>query len=612
MSFSQFIKPYPDGYEDFEAGDTPVTAEILNTNYDGFLLALNNFLTSLESSVDDKVDKETGKGLSEENYTSTEKNKLSGIDDNATEVIANPSGTSSTNLTKISIGGSIYMIPSGGSGGSSVSWEQLQSTGTKIATITIDNVPVDVYAPSGGGSGDEVSWTQTLGSGTEIGTITINGTPITVYAPTPIDVEANPSGSATAGDLTKLKVGSSIYSIPSGGSGHTIIDENGNSMSARAGLQFVGANVSDDATNNKTIVDLASEGGIDGVFLDTDNVIYNQFTFDSTAHTWTATEDCILAGNLVALDAYTGAYIWVDNVTCFNTYENTSGNGFYIPIKRGQTITYRAKSGATNNEMSAYGIQTGTTHSKFQPVIYSTEEREIGVWTDGKPLYAKTFEFDSTDLQSETYGKYIDLTINNIEKVCLSTIMLEDGMLELPYYQSSSLYITAFPILSTNKCAFKFRYGSDVASYLSDYFANSKIILYYTKSTDTAGSGSWTPQGVPTVHYSAEEQVIGTWFGETLYQKSYEIASLPSSAGYADTSLGLSNISVKHSICDIYFSNGSTRPAGALMLDNDGTLPDMVSQISYSIMQNSYIRIVVGTNRSAVSAMVTIQYTKSS
>ena len=27
----------------------------------------------------------------------------------------------------------------------------------------------------------------------------------------------------------------------------------------------------------------------------------------------------------------------------------------------------------------------------FQPVIYSTEEREIGVWTDGKPLYQKSF-----------------------------------------------------------------------------------------------------------------------------------------------------------------------------------------------------------------------------
>ena len=219
LTVPEFLKPYSDGYEDFESGGTPVTAAILNGNYDAYLLALNTFLEALNTSVEGKVDAETGKGLSEENYTSTEKDKLAGIDANATEVVANPTGTSSTNLTKIKIGSSIYMIPSGGSGGSTVEWEQIQLTGTKIATITIDNVPIDVYVPSSGGSGDEVSWTQVLGTGTKIGTITINGDPTDVYAPAPIDVVANPSESATAGDLTKLKVGSSIYSIPSGGSG---------------------------------------------------------------------------------------------------------------------------------------------------------------------------------------------------------------------------------------------------------------------------------------------------------------------------------------------------------------------------------------------------------
>ena len=36
-------------------------------------------------------------------------------------------------------------------GGDSVSWSQLQQSGTKIATITINNVSTDVYAPAGGG-----------------------------------------------------------------------------------------------------------------------------------------------------------------------------------------------------------------------------------------------------------------------------------------------------------------------------------------------------------------------------------------------------------------------------------------------------------------------------
>lgn len=42
---------------------------------------------------------------------------------------------------------------SGGGGGSTVAWNQLQSTGTKIAEISIDGTSTDVYAPSGGGGG---------------------------------------------------------------------------------------------------------------------------------------------------------------------------------------------------------------------------------------------------------------------------------------------------------------------------------------------------------------------------------------------------------------------------------------------------------------------------
>jgi hypothetical protein len=45
----------------------------------------------------------------------------------------------------------------------------------------------------------------------------------------------------------------------------------------------------------------------------------------------------------------------------------------------------------------------------------------------------------------------------------------------------------------------------------------------YTKTTDTAGSGTWTPEGVPAHHYSTSEQVIGTWIdGKPLYEKVFD------------------------------------------------------------------------------------------
>lgn len=54
-----------------------------------------------------------------------------------------------------------------------------------------------------------------------------------------------------------------IYAGGSSGSGtggHTIIDGNGQSMTSRDGLQFIGATVTDDSTNNKTVVTIPNGG----------------------------------------------------------------------------------------------------------------------------------------------------------------------------------------------------------------------------------------------------------------------------------------------------------------------------------------------------------------
>lgn len=396
MSFTPFIKPYPDGYEDGEIGNTPVTASILNTNYDAFLLALNEFLPELQGMVE-----------------------------------ANPSESATAgNLTKLKVGNSIYLVPSGGSGGSSVSWQQLQLTGTKIATITIDNVPVDVYAPSGGGSGDEVEWTQVLGSGTKIGTITINGDPTDVYAPTPIDVEANPSGSATAGDLTKLKVGSSIYSIPSGGSGgasnlsdlddvsiinvqngqiikwnpttskwensnestggHTILNDSGTSLSQEDDLQFKGVYSHDDSTNGKTVVDVYREmtkaqfdllsaeekkgfirvidepdvaSTVNGVFIDTNNVIVQPTSYTPSSFSYTATQDCALYIEMPCNGGYS-TFLQIDGVNVQGANFSGSGTNYSIItilLKKGQTATLSSSSfPSVTPDYAVYGIRQGT------------------------------------------------------------------------------------------------------------------------------------------------------------------------------------------------------------------------------------------------------------
>lgn len=71
-------------------------------------------------------------------------------------------------------------------GGSEVSVTQIQTTGTKIATVTVDSVGTDIYAP-------KASVTQTVASGTEIAEV--DGTKI--YIPDAGSVSVTADGVKT-------------------------------------------------------------------------------------------------------------------------------------------------------------------------------------------------------------------------------------------------------------------------------------------------------------------------------------------------------------------------------------------------------------------------------
>ena len=317
---------------------------------------------------------------------------------------------------------------------------------------------------------------------------------------------ASTTGSFDNTKWTTVVVTDEMGSGGGGTGGHTIIDENGNSMTARAGLQFVGgANVTDDSTNNKTIVDIASAGGIDGVFIDTENLISSGTLSNSGTTSYTATEDCYFVAYASSGNAL--SYL-IDNVTMIFAPTNETHS---LLLKKGQTITV-GEASIYSISYKIYGIQTGTTHSKFQPVIYSTEEREIGVWKDGKPLYEKTFYYEG-NIGTNSTTEIADLSSLNPDTILpIKTTIDEAGwaVLDLPC-EGFRLQISY-----TNKKASLIN-----SSTLSFQPARVNFVVQYTKTTDTAGSGQWTPQGVPAVHYSTEEQIIGTWIdGKTLYQKT--------------------------------------------------------------------------------------------
>lgn len=371
-----------------------------------------------------------------------------------------------------------------------------------------------------------------------------------------------------------------------GTGGHTIIDENGNSMSARAGLQFVGgANVSDDSTNNKTIVDIASAGGIDGVFVDTDNLISSGTLSNSGTTSYTATEDCYFVG--YSSSGSDLAYL-IDNVTMIFAPTNQTHS---LLLKKGQTLTV-GEASTYSISYKIYGIQTGTTHSKFQPVIYSTEEREIGVWIDGKPLYVRTYNVTFS-------SNYTDVTIDTTHEV-----KLFDGGVDS---NANDNFIHLGYGTSQNDMCGAYEYEAGKIRFQNFYYSsrpNGWLNVYYTKSTDVAGSGTWTPQGVPTVHYSTDEQIVGTYLGDTLYQKTYRYTS-----GFASGNNTLNfDIDVASVIrdCKVVMQTPDTNPVAIIGYGNsDFHLVNVNSEraVVYSSSGNvPYIDYVD----------ITIQYTKSS
>ena len=153
--------------------------------------------------------------------------------------------------------------------------------------------------------------------------------------------------------------------------------------------------------------------------------------------------------------------------------------------------------------------------------IYSTEEREVGVWTDGKPLYQKSF----LGIDFANGRRDYQHGIANVDKIFINhsaTFIYKKDKTEFaPFlftgYNDQAQFVegygriiqTVTPTVITLKAN---------ANIYSDYTAD--ITLLYTKTTDTAGSGKWTTSGVPAHHYSTNEQVVGTWIdGKPLYEK---------------------------------------------------------------------------------------------
>lgn len=168
--------------------------------------------------------------------------------------------------------------------------------------------------------------------------------------------------------------------------------------------------------------------------------------------------------------------------------------------------------------------------------VFSTEETVVGVWTDGKPLYRKCYDFGTFAASSITVlSQKLPSGINvvnahatavkkNSNTNSINPIVIYAGD-SLPSVKgtnvtkSCGIYFYVQDDSSSGQyagtCGF-WTDGSDDKNYLT--FQNAKMIVEYTKNSDTASTSKVPFE--PLVEYSTQEKFVGYWIdGSQIYRK---------------------------------------------------------------------------------------------
>ena len=270
------------------------------------------------------------------------------------------------------------------------------------------------------------------------------------------------------------------------------------------------------------------------------------------------------------------------------------GSADYVELTQ---LQYDALSDAEKKNGKMYFITDANGDgSQFQPIIYSEEEREIGVWTDGKPLYEKTFN-------NITYGSQTTIDVSSLS---IDTVVAFGGTNKETSNNNQSTF--GYYNSSSDRTQYYYNASNDTISIAPTASGHGSVTIRYTKTTDQAGSGTWTPQGVPTVHYSTDEQVVGTWIdGSTIYEKTINFGALPDSTE-KPVAHGISNVD-KIWISDGFVFTSSNTFYG--LVHTAGSSQTMEFAWDTNVDRTN-VTIETYSDRSTLFAYVTVRYTKTS
>lgn len=218
---------------------------------------------------------------------------------------------------------------------------------------------------------------------------------------------------------------------------------------------------------------------------------------------------------------------------------------------------------------------------------FSTSEKVIGTWTDGKPLYQKVI---SCGALPNSVRKDVAHNISNME-----TYFIKNAF---AYKSAASclinLYDLDYPTYSI-KISFTPTYIQILTKEDMSSYTNSYAVVCYTKTTDVA--------------VASGEKIVGQWIdGKAIFEKVVDCGALPNNnVKSVDTGLYKANVTV--------ISVTGTAKYNSQYV----SLPYITSTSSWNILtevnDNSgtsklYVQISTGENWSAGTSTVTLRYTK--
>lgn len=288
---------------------------------------------------------------------------------------------------------------------------------------------------------------------------------------------------------------------------------------------------------------------------------------------------------------FTGNVSVTDDSTNGKTIVDVEGGASVVELTQAE---YEALPDSKLTDGILYGLKD--VKSFLDPDIlylgdcYSTSERMIGCWYNGKPLYQKTYTRVNVTISGANTWYDTGISAGDIEE------LIGGEMQDRFNYQF-------FPVA----VAFGSSHTKILVSCPMGNREVENLTIRYTKSTDAVGSGTWTPSGVNAVHYDDTEKIIGTWFGETLYEKTIHIVeqSEQTNKNYTAeiTSLNASHIKLKNAEVKLGSNGGNAWYTAPFWYDGSYNMCVAVSPNDMNIFSRGW---------KYTEAYVTLQYTKSS